>query len=96
MRPNRAELTDLFWRSVWTFVEVYLAVVIGPPIADSIPRVDISISLETHEIALLAAVGAVASLVKNFASNHLVRTGPHATDEPAIGPLPDSTLEPKV
>jgi hypothetical protein len=63
MAPTKTELIDLFWRSLWTFIATF----IGGLTAAGTGLVDAS----ARDLALIAATGAVLTLVKVFASNKL-------------------------
>lgn len=61
--PTKTEIIDLFWRSVWTLVNTFL----GALVAAGTGIVDVS----ALDAAKVAALGAVLTLVKAYASNKL-------------------------
>ena len=81
-RPTKAELIDLFWRSVWTFVQATTAAVT----AAGIGWVDVSL----RESAIIGGLGAVASVLKNFAAQKLGTsqpTGPQGSGIPTVAEI---------
>lgn len=85
MAPTKTEIIDLFWRSVWTFLEVFLGILSVDYIASIF---DAGGGVELGRLPLYAAGGAVAAVVKTYASNKL-GTGT-ATDKaaPTVGLAP--------
>lgn len=80
MAPTKTELIDLFWRSWWTAINSYA----GSLLASGLGIVDIS----ALDAAKVAAIGAVLTVVKSYASNKL-GTGTATTREtPVVGPPP--------
>ncbi len=73
MAPTKTEIIDLFWRSLWTFVNTF----VGSLLAAGTGWVHI----DPQQAAMIAAVGAVLTLVKSYASNKL-GTGT-ATERPS-------------
>lgn len=61
--PTTTEISNLLWRSGWTFIQSFTGVLVGSSMFDW----DVS----TAELALAAGIGAVISVVKNFASKRL-------------------------
>lgn len=59
--PSRAEVVDLFWRSLWTFVSTALgATVVSSPL-----------DLNALEVAVLAGAGAAVNVIAVFARQQL-------------------------
>ena len=63
LRPTLAEMEDLFWRSLWTFIASGLGAVVGPPL--------LQIDVTTLEAMQLAGVAGVISVVLVFARRKL-------------------------
>ncbi len=58
MAPTKAELTDLFWRAVWTFLAVLGGGgAVGPSLLD----------IEAWKIVVLSATGAAVTVLTGYA-----------------------------
>lgn len=64
--PSKTELIDLFWRSVWTFLEVVGGIITGDFIMQAI---DGGGGIQMARLPLYAGAGAVIAGIKTFASN---------------------------
>src|SRR5262245_51804616 len=78
--PTKTELIDLFCRSFWTFLSSFLGVLT----AAGSGIVDVS----ARNVAIISAFGAVATLVKAYASNKLGTGTATTKEEPSIGLKP--------
>lgn len=63
LRPTRAQLENLAWRSLWTAIQTGTTVLIAAPLFDW--------NIEVWQAAAAGVVGGVLSVVKNFASVRL-------------------------
>lgn len=63
--PTKADLSELFWRSFWTFAKVFLG---GLTLAGTG-----AIDVEAYKVAAIAAAGSVLGLVQVFAAQQLER-----------------------
>lgn len=63
LRPTRAGLEALFWRSLWTAVQTGTAVVVAAGLG--------WIDADVWQMAGMAAGGGVVSVVKNYVSQKL-------------------------
>jgi hypothetical protein len=84
MIPTKTELIDLLFRALWTGLQAF----IGGLLAAGTGIVDIS----AIDSAQVAAIGAVLSLVKTYASNKLGTGTATERDKPVIGPAPVASL----
>jgi hypothetical protein len=82
--PTGAEVKDLFWRSVWTFLQAGIGTATGLPLASSLGVGGLDLdALQTISVAaVVAGVAAVLSVVKTYSSNKL---GTGAAEAEAIG-----------
>lgn len=85
MGPTKTELIDLFWRSVWTFIEVGGGIMTGDAIAGMFRDGHTSVGL--GQTVLAAGAGAVIALIKSYGSNKL-GTGTATTRETPAAGLP--------
>ncbi len=77
--PTKTEIIDLFFRSLWTGINAFL----GSLFASGLGIVNIS----AIDAAKVAAIGAVLTVIKAYASNKL-GTGTATTRESAPAGLP--------
>lgn len=83
--PTKTEVIDLFWRAAWTGVNAF----IGGLLAASTGIVDIN-ALEAGKVA---AIGALLTLVKAYASNKLGTGTGTSRETPAVGLQPVASLQ---
>ncbi len=79
MAPTKTELIDLFWRSLWTFVNTFIGALLAAGTG--------WVHIDPSQAALVGGVGSVLTLVKSYASNKL-GTGTATTKESAPAGLP--------
>lgn len=78
--PTKTELIDLFYRALWTGAQAF----IGGMLAAGSGVVDIT----AIDAGKIAAIGAVLSLIKTYASNKLGTGTATSKDEPTVGLQP--------
>lgn len=90
--PTKAEVIDLFWRSVWTFIASFLGAFPGAALVvflSNISNGDAHISVNGIWIiiapAIYAACNAVVTLVKVYVSNKLGTGTATSRDAPVAG-----------
>ena len=79
MAPTKTEIIDLFWRSMWTFVNTFLGALLAAGTG--------WVHIDPAQGALISGIGAVLTLIKSYASNKL-GTGTATTRESAPAGLP--------
>lgn len=97
MAPTKTELIDLAWRCLWTFIQTFLAVLLTMPMLSDVDLgdevvVDISGLGLAATAAFIAAVAAVGSVVKTYASNKLGTGTATQRAQPAIGRAPVASI----